>query len=223
MQQFASNPNPNRNSRSRTMLITAITLFALSGLLVGFTVGALNHPSQAQQAQPKKTSSPVAKATKETQPTQATQGKVALGCPQLGQYSTEMVADGSTTYTFAAQAIDKSIDSTPPCGHGKPIQNSGITCRLWLSSPKGVSVPNDVWTNPAALSQPLPNEVQGALAFDPSTPQVQPCQNGKGQWKFTVSPQVDHGSYVLAVLTDWEGTYANWSWTAPIKVKTANN
>src|SRR5579875_2609014 len=206
MHQIISRPRPDlapdnsSNTRSQVIVITAISLFALAGFLLGFTAGALNRPSHTAVQPP-----PV-------------EQKVRLGCP-IVNWPTDntMIADGSTNYTFTAQAVDKSIDNTTPCGKGNPVQKPGITCRLWLSKipdNKLVNIPASILGNTDTLGQQsMPGEIQGGLAYDPTTPETQMC-NDKGQatWKFTVSPSVDRGQYYIVVLTDWGGVYSNWSW-----------
>jgi hypothetical protein len=207
-------PNNSRNSRSQAIVITAISLFALAGFLLGFTTGALNRPSQTptQSQPPQKTKSIVSMQPSPTQ-TQTVQQKVRLGCPQVNwPPTTQMPADGSTSYTITAQAVDKSIDDTTACGKGKAVQKPGITCRLWLSKTDTFS--NTVLDDVDTLGQQaMSNEVQGGLAYDPTTPETQMCNNnGQATWKFTISPSVDHGKYYIMVLTDWGGVYSNWSW-----------
>src|SRR5262249_31908455 len=50
------------------------------------------------------------------------------------------------------------------------------------------------------------------LNFDATTPQVQPCNQGQGNWKFTISSTVSPGDYFIVGLTDWQGMHYNWSW-----------
>jgi hypothetical protein len=221
MHQIASRPRPDLapnnsgNTRSQVIAITAISLFALAGLLLGFTFGALNRPSHTATQPPPQKPKPIVSNQPSPTQTQTVEQKVQLGCPSLdGPWSgvPDLPADGTTSYTITAQAMDKSIDNTTACGKGKPVQKPGITCRLWLS--KTSTFPNSILGNVNALAQQtIPGEVQAGLAYDPTTPETQMCNaNGQATWKFTISPSVDHGKYFIMVLTDWGGGYANWSW-----------
>ena len=224
MHQIISRPRPDlapdnsSNTRSQVIVITAISLFALAGFLLGFTAGALNRPSHTAVQPPPQKPKPIVSQHPSPTQTQTVEQKVRLGCPIVNWPTVNtMIADGSTNYTFTAQAVDKSIDNTTPCGKGNPVQKPGITCRLWLSKipdNKLVNIPASILGNTDTLGQQsMPGEIQGGLAYDPTTPETQMC-NDKGQatWKFTVSPSVDRGQYYIVVLTDWGGVYSNWSW-----------
>jgi hypothetical protein len=217
MQQTLSKPSPNSppnngGTRAQTITITAITLFAISGLLIGFIVGAANRPKPAEE-----TGGPVQKPSPvvhQQTPTPTPQiKKQPLGCPIVDQFVTSGKADGNIVHTLKAHAVDKSA----PCLQGKPIEAPGITCKLWLSKiPKENGGKVDIgtsWKKIETLKQPMPGEIENGLLFDPATPQTQPC-NSKGQatWKFGIAPQVKQGTYYIVVLTDWDGTFANWSW-----------
>jgi hypothetical protein len=67
--------------------------------------------------------------------------------------------------------------------------------------------------HPNTFDQPFPNEIPGALIFDPATiNETQSCVQGAAQWKFTLSPSVPKGDYFLVGLTDWQGKSYNWAW-----------
>jgi hypothetical protein len=195
--------------QSRTAAFAAIVLFAFSGLISGFAVGAFVHPNFALPAHDTG-SHPVIQSNPAQTPV-ANEHPIPLGFPVIDQSSNAEVADGTTIYTLSAQAVDQSIDK----GHGKPVHQPGITCRLWLTPTNAGSpnIPPDRLTSPDTLqSSPLPGEVQG-LMFDPTTAQTQPCNaNGQGIWKYRLDPSVIPGSYYLVVLTDWQGDHYNWSW-----------
>ena len=198
------------NSQSRTVAVTAILLFALSGLISGFAVGAFVRPGFAlPSSHTTGTTSSLQK--NQTQTPTSTEQPIPLGFPVIDQASNVELADGTTAYTFSAQAVDQSIDK----GHGKPVHASGITCRLWLlpiaQSPH--DVPLDRLKSPESLQNtPLPGEVPG-LIFDQTTSQTQLCNaDGQGTWKYHLDPSVNPGQYYLVVLTDWQGMHYNWSW-----------
>src|SRR6266581_4181753 len=142
MQQMVSQPRPDitpdqpSNTRKQSLLITGITLFALSGLLVGFAVGAINRPQHPQTSsgisvspvanQQSQSLTPVATKTTQVLP---------LGYPVITQVSSPQVADGTTSYTLTAHPVDQSIDK----GHGKAVHSADITCKIWLTKEENVS------------------------------------------------------------------------------------
>lgn len=191
-------------------MITAITLFALSGLIAGFAVGAFARSPKQTQLAVKPTSAPIASQKATPTPTPQVAQAMPLGCPILQATSPE-IADGTTTYTLSAQVKDKSVSLC--ANENKSITAQGITCRLWLSKGSdNTDIPGDRLTHTNNLINPFPHEIDGGLTFDPTTPQVQPCNQGVGTWKYRIAQTVDHGSYHLMVLTDWNGQYYNWSW-----------
>ncbi len=218
MEQISYNPAANINSprgprASRGIIITAITLFALSGLLLGFTAGALARPKQAQTGTHNNDGlQPVTLQTKTTQtsPT-TTPAQIRLGCPLITADNNTLKANNTINYTLNVQAADKSAT----CLQGKPVHEAGITCKAWLikSSDDPKELPADRLLHVDGLGQPLPHEIANGLTFDPTTPQVQPCNDqGQGTWKYGVAASVDKGHYRLMVLTDWQGKFYNWSW-----------
>lgn len=200
----------NLNSQSRAIAIIALMLFALAGLLSGFAVGAFIRPAQQQLANNTSTTitpppqKQVRTPTTNTHPSRS----LPMNPPTIQQFQYSEVANGSTTYSFTAQAIDKQ---------NQVIHSQGITCKLWLTADSNVNadIPTSRLRAVDTLSSPFPEEVEGALNFTAGTPQTQPCNsNGQGQWSYTVSPSVKHGTYYLVVLLDWQGTHFNWSWIA---------
>lgn len=227
MQQTMSRPQPNmppdnQNSgpaRTQSLIITAITLFALSGLIIGFATGAVTRPQLAAKPTVAPTANTIVKQAQPT-PTQATVQPVPLGCPIIDQADQQGTADGTSTYSLQMHAVDKS----GVCAQsGKAIHQAGITCKLWLTKDHDQAVKGTeaVGNNINAVQQPIEGEVEGALLFNSGTSQTQMCDNqGQGTWKFSVSPTVKHGNYFLVVLTDWNGKYYNLSWT-PFTVQKA--
>jgi hypothetical protein len=143
-----------------------------------------------------------------------------LGWPVIGQYSPTEVANGSTTYTLSAYAVDQSIDP----GHGNPVHTSSITFKLWLvqhfptSSTFFLTVKDLQKVN--TIQNPLTGSVQGqpyaeirGLKFDPGTPQTRfSDEKGRVIWKYQISSSITLGEYNLIILTDWNGKYYNWDW-----------
>lgn len=81
------------------------------------------------------------------------------------------------------------------------------------TSNKRIDIPASTWSDLNKLQSPLAHEIANGLQFDAATPQVQPSNDqGQGTWKFGISPEVKPGTYYLVILTDWDGTYANWTW-----------
>jgi hypothetical protein len=229
MQQMVSQPRPDiapgqpGNTRKQSLLIMGITLFALSGLLVGFAVGAITRP-QHQQTTSTLSVSPVAnQQSQSASPTASKTTQVLpLGYPVITQISSPEVADGATSYTLTAHPVDQSIDK----GHGKPVQASDITCKIWLTKTDNVTTTlqnaGDRLRNVNSLSQPLPRETENALLFTGGS-QMQNCSaNGDTTWKYQVAQSVEPGVYNMVVLTDWAGQRYNWSWVR-ININKGNN
>jgi hypothetical protein len=224
MQQVVSRPGPNTtpggggNTRSQTIIITAITMFALSGLMIGFAVGAFTRPQQTSLSTPRQqTTAPAVGKTPTAVPTQVTQ-IIALGYPVIANISTAEIADGATSYTFSAHPVDQSIDQ----GHGKQVHASNITCKIWLMKDDNplatLRGANGRFHAIDTIAQPMPNEVQNALLFDGSQ-QTQPCSpDGETTWKYRVATSIDPGPYTLVVLTDWSGVRYNW-FAATVEIK----
>lgn len=199
----------NLSTPPRAVVVTAILLFALSGLISGFAVGAFVRPNFALPSHDTGTTSVVQR--NQTPATSLTQSPIPLAPPVINSFDTPEIADGTTVYTFSSQAEDQSIDKR----HGKPVHSPGITCRLWLipATQNPFNIPLDSLKSPGNLQNgSLPGEVQ-ALIFDPTTAQTQPCNpNGQGVWKYHLDPSMNPGQYYLMVLTDWQGVHYNWSW-----------
>ena len=228
MQQVASRPQPDHkgaggSTAPQAILIIAILMFALSGLLIGFAVGAFAHPA-----------SPRVTASKQNGPTRLVQSPTAtqppaiqpmpLGCPLIEITNSVYTADGTTTYTSSAQAKDKSVGTCSP--NNKPVASSGILCKLWLITriPNGQTLlfpKEDARLKHVDLTAPLTGTIQNTdfaevpgLQFDQTTPQLQQCDaQGHGSWNYKIAPTVPPGNYDLMVLTDWSsGKYFNWAW-----------
>ncbi len=222
MQQTMSRPQPNmqpdnQNSgpaRTQSLIITAITLFALSGLIIGFATGAVTRPQQAAKPTVVPTANSIVKQAQPS-PTQATTQPVQLGCPSIDQTDNSGVADGTSTHTFQMHVMG-TTDPKSCNANTKAIQSSGITCKLWLTknTDEALKGAEAVWSNINAVQQPIEGEVQGGLLFNSSTPQTQMCNSqGQAKWEFSVSPTVKHGNYFLVVMADWNGKYYNLAWT----------
>jgi hypothetical protein len=232
MQQVAFRPQQNLNGNNQTqkIVITAITLFALSGLMMGFAVGAFTRPHKQTPA--KQATMPTAIAKQPTpKPTTAPTIDVAavgIACPIINLSSAVQNADGNTNYTLSAEIQDQSTSKNNPipgCGSGKDLHAAGLTCKIWLArsqdSLRNLSSKN--FSPVSNLQNPFPGEEQGALLFTGNQQQVQPCsQTGLTSWKYTLSPTLKAGNYYLAVVADWQGTVFNWSW-AGIKIQGQGN
>ncbi len=222
--QTASSQYPNNiNQQTRKIAVVAILLFALSGLISGFAVGAFVHPKvqtgtgTGTGASGSRTT-PIAHATP-TQSTTAVVENVILDEPVInqGDYTYFQIANGSTTYTFSAQIINKNKT---------PIQASGVTCKLWLTKDGNVNailrannfaIPSTIDN----IQQPFPKEAVGAFNYIAPSQQTQPCApTGKTSWSYTISQSVAPGAYNLVVLADWKGKSFQWSWVV-IKIKKA--
>jgi hypothetical protein len=220
MQTVADRRSNNVSSQTRTIAFLAVFLFAFSGLISGFAVGAFIHPkapstgnsgSSTKPPLAQKTQAPVSTTT--VQPTK-------LGYPVIDRADYFEKVDGSTPYTFSAYAVDQAKD----LGHGNPVHAPGITCRLWLTKDGNVNsnMPPDRLRSIGSLQEPFPKEIPGALVFASDTSQVQSSNtNGRATWKYTLSSSLDSGTYYLVTLMDWNGIHYNWSWIT-ITIKKAD-
>jgi hypothetical protein len=212
MQTLSSQP-PNRISQqTRKIAVFAVLLFALSGLISGFAVGAFVHTKPGTRTGTPTSGSgttPVGQITRTVNPTIH---PVRMGDPVVTQINSFEKADGNTLYTFTAHAVDTSIDRH----HGKQIYASGITCKIWLQRIPGenaVGLPLERLKR-MDIQEPLTgDEIPNALTFSSGASQIQTTDsNGQVTWNYNISTSVDPGQYYLVVLMDWQGQYSNWSW-----------
>ena len=203
--QTLSRPNTNGlNQQSRRIAIFAILLFALSGLISGFALGAFVKPKIAglPQISSGGGTTPVVQSTRTSTPV-PTLKPVYLNPPKVDQATTREFADGQTVYTFSAHAIDRN---------GNRIHSTGITCKLWLTKNRILPERHE-WHPVSGLNMAIAGEVPNSLLFDQTTSQVQQCDaNGQATWKYQVSSSVEPGDYYLAVITDWAGVFYNIWW-----------
>jgi hypothetical protein len=208
------------------IVLTAFIFFALSGLLIGFAVGAFTRFRQPQPTGNKGTATVVVQ-TQAPKPT-ATVDVLALGgvgCPSISQVVPTELADGKTSYTFSAQAQIRDPSGRCQFTVDRPLHASGITCKLWLIQrlPKNQTLlfPKEKERlTRVELTSPLTGTIQNTdfpeiqgLRFDSNTPQTQLCTDqGQATWTYTVAPSVAPGDYDLLVLTDWQGKSMSWSW-----------
>jgi hypothetical protein len=230
MYNFNTQPeNKQRAStRSRSGTITFYTLlcFALAGLIAGFAIGGFaGHLSRGLTANAGSpiTSIPTLTGHGPNPSATATPENIFLGLPGVaaGDYSSAEKADGTTSYQFSAQIVNKA-DNTP-------ITVTDAVCRLWLTDDSqgtaaGLMDNNyAIPRNPNSFNQPFPSEVNSALGFTSASPQTQPCTaNGKTKWSYILSTAVPAGNYYLVVLADWKGIHYNWYMVA-ITVHNDNN
>lgn len=226
-----SQPQPTRSStpQAQPIIIIAITLFAFSGLMVGFTVGAFAHNRQSannsnQTIVDTNHSTPTPTPTPLPSPTTTV---ILLGCPILTNPPSN--TNGTQQYTASIQVEDKTgTTANGGCNvpQEKPITADGITCRIWLvtqDNDPNTDLRNDATQlqHPETFNQPFPHEIPNALIFEPTTQaETQPCVNGKAQWKYTLSPTLTKGNYFLVGLTDWQGQH--WNWTS-VQITVSNN
>lgn len=220
MQQVASRPKQNLNGNNQTqkIVITAITLFALSGLMMGFAVGAFTR-SHKPTATTQTVMPPALTKQPTPQPTTAPTVDVAavgISCPITSPSAISQVADGNTNYTLSAEIQDQSISKDPvPCGTGKDLHTAGLICKIWLTRNQDSlkRLAREQLSPVSNLQNPFPGEVQGAFQFTGNQQQVQPCnQTGLTTWSYTLSPTLKSGTYFLAVVADWQGQVFNWRW-----------
>jgi hypothetical protein len=214
MQQVTSQPqsNPNfragGNSRSTTILILALLLFALAGTLSGFATGAFTRPKHVQTVVVNKikSSPPTVIVRTQTPNATATPEVTKLGLPVVTQYTPSETPDNTTSYTVSAYPIDQTTGKQPHVGD--------ITCKVWLTNDDHATATllasQDKLRSLDAVSGVLPTEIQNGLTFS-STPQIQSCNaTGPTIWTYTVSSSINPGKYFLMILVDWKGNAYNW-------------
>jgi hypothetical protein len=219
MQGLTNAPGTQANQPARKIMTYTIMCFSLAGLIFGFAAGGFwgRAPHPTANTGPK-TTPPVAQHTPSpTVIATATPENILLANPNVTHISSTEKADGTTSYTFSAQALDKSTQ--------KPITATDVTCRLWLTqndtaADTALSANNfAILRNIDNLNQPLPLPIEtpGALNFTPPN-QVQPCNaNGVTTWTYTISPSIPPGTYYIYVLTDWKGRHFPW-WKSQIQI-----
>ncbi len=228
---FRSNTLPDNKQRSRSQIIvfTAFILFALSGLLIGFAVGAFTHSRQPGQPgidNTGSTSGVVQGKTPQVAPTADVLALGGLGCPSINLSTYTQLADSKASFTLSTQAQVRDKSGKCLFNIDRPLRASGITCKLWLVQriPAGqvLQFPKEKvqLSHTELLSSPLTGTIQHTdfpeipgLHFDNATPQTQLCNDqGQAKWNYTVLPSVAPGDYDLVILTDWQGKSLNWSW-----------
>jgi len=201
--QHIAKPTPDRgNTQTQSVLITALFLFALAGGIMGFAVGAFAHSRQGQQ-QTDTNIKPTQPAKTQPSPTvTASQTPEPLDFPAFSEIT------APTTTTSGIYTLQAKLKAT-----GMPLYADGITCRIDLIKKEGgqrkPKFDESQLLVPNAIDAPLKEEVAG-FQFD-GTPQVQPCKQGKGYWKVTVSPGLPEGTYFIVAITNWKGILYNWS------------
>ena len=202
------------SSKSRSIAIIAVVLFAISGLISGFSVGAFIHPKSAPTDTGLATQPPTTQQTPTASKTPHTQHPFVLGEPQIVNYTYAEAANNSSSYTFTGQVVNSS---------GHPVYKDGITCKIWLTkngnTPAVINANDFQWLKTIATIQgPSPQEVVGGLNFSTATPQTQLCStSGNTSWNYTVSSSVGPGIYFIVLLTDWDGIHYNW-YSAGVKI-----
>jgi hypothetical protein len=219
-------------------VFTAFALFALSGLVIGFAVGAFVQVHRAGQVATTNRQSAILPSQKKTPQTALAVDVLAqggLGCPTINLSAFVQVADGKTSTMASTQAQIRDKSGKCLFNVDRPLHASGITCKLWLVQriPAGqvLQFPKaqEQLTHVEMLGSPITGtiqhtdfpEIQG-LNFDAATPQTQLCnEQGQAKWNYTVLPSVPPGNYDLVILTDWQGKSLDWSWI-DIQIKKAN-
>ncbi|GHO83075.1 hypothetical protein [Dictyobacter formicarum] len=222
MQQLVKSQKTGGNTQIQTIMITAITLFALSGAILGFAVGAFTHPHSAQpvtntSGNNKKPTQVVVSKTPTATPTAATAQALPLGCPGIG---TGYNLDGSITITLIAK---HKVAGQCDLNAEKNITSDGITCRIILTKAKdGLPVIDDtdraLFKDTANYSGTFPHEITPGLVISNGAPLTQPCVQGQAAWTLTLSPTLEKGNYYIVGLTG-NGTYFNYSWSTQLQKK----
>ena len=238
MQTLSGRRSNGLSPHSRRIAVLAIILFALSGLISGFAVGAFVRPKSNTTIHNNGGNSitPIAQQTTTVTPV-ATIRPQTIRVQSVDGYTYTEVPNG-TTYTLTAHL-------KPVLGADEqPVHATNLTCKLWLISripdDQGVFVPSDTAKNIQAINEPftiqgatkdtltpIPGitypEIQQGLTFDSGTPQTHMCNtDGEVTWRYQVSSSATPGKYNLVLLYDWSGKHWTWYW-ANIVIKAANS
>src|ERR1700722_13334112 len=155
MQTLSGRRSNGLSPQSRRIATFAIILFALSGLISGFAVGAFVRPKIGGVGSTGGNGiSPIVQQTRTTTPVSAIKPQ-KMGFPKVDHYSYREFADGQTFYLFSAHAIDTS---------GNRLHVTGITCKLWLTRQQVVPQHNE-WSPVEALNNPVTGEIPISLLF----------------------------------------------------------
>jgi hypothetical protein len=220
------NQRGSSSQRPAKIALYTILCFSLAGLIAGFALGGFTGRAPSAHSGgsgPAITRTPSIVAHSPNPSATRVPENVLLGVPLVGagDYTGSEKADGTTTYTFSAQIVNKAGNT--------PITATDVTCRLWLTedaNAMAAALSNNNYAlprTPSSFDQPFPHETANALNFAPSSPQTQPCSaQGKTSWTYTLAPSLHHGTYFLAVLADWKGIHYNWA-MVEISVSKGNN
>ncbi len=237
MQTLSNQRSNGLSPQTRRIAVFAIILFALSGLISGFAMGAFVRPkiggtgnnggnNIAPITQQSKTATSLAGPSPQTIRVQSVDG-----------YTFTEVPNG-TTYTLTAH-----LKPVSGADH-QPVHATNLTCKLWLIArlpeDQGVYVSSDIAKNVSTINEPITSqgaplddpttpipgtsypEILQSLNFDNATQQTHICNTqGEVTWRYQVSPSVTPGKYMLVVLYDWSGKHWSWYWV-DITIKSAN-
>lgn len=219
MQQSVKPQKTGGNSQYQSIIITAITLFALSGAILGFTIGAFTHPRAPQQVANNNNNDnnkPAAKPTTAVKPTATPTPSVVsqpVGCPGMNTTSN---IDG-ITFTITLAVKNKVQGTCDPAKEPNMI-NDNVTCHIWLAKAKDDQHPvieqadENLFNKPESFATPFPSEVPNGLVFSNGASQTQMCKQGQANWSVSLSPTLAKGKYFIVGLTSW-GVFYNWSWS----------
>lgn len=210
MQEWVDPQRVNAYQPARNIMMYSILCFSVAGLIFGFVAGGFVGRSPRTANTASKTTLPIVHHTPTpTVIASPTPENVVLGNPLVTHISTTEKADGTTSYTFSAQAVSKDTKT--------PITVTDVTCKLWLTQDNtaedaALATGNyAVLRTVADLSQPLPLETVGAMNFTAPSTSVQPCAaNGNTTWTYTLSSTLTPGTYYIYVLSDWKGRHFPW-------------
>ena len=224
--QTASRQHPNAlGQQSRKIAVIAILLFAFSGLISGFAVGAFVRPkfSTGTTSHTGSGITPVVQITKSTS-SNTQPHPVEFSYPRIDYFDNVEKADGNTFYTFSAH-LSNVVNN-----NGLPVRATDLTCKLWLiqriPDQTILELDSNVLKDTNAIQNPLTGTANGhtfpevpGLNFGSSAPQIHSCTTyDQATWKYQLSTSVLPGDYDLVALFDWQGIHYNWSW-ANIQIK----
>jgi hypothetical protein len=188
MQTLSGRRSNGLSPQSRRIATIAILLFALSGLISGFAVGAFVRPKIAGFGNSSNNNIGTIIQQTKTVPPVATIRPQTIRFASVDGYEAGEVSNG-TIYTLTAHL-------QPVLGaNGQPVSATDLTCKLWLiprvPGDQGVYIPSDIARNVADINQPftiggatLPDltpipgvtyqEIANGLNFTEGTSQTQP-------------------------------------------------
>lgn len=222
MQQFVRSQKPGGGTQVQTVMITAITLFALSGAILGFAVGAFTRPhstaptTNTSNNNKKQTPVVVAKTPSPTTTTVAAQ-PIPQGCPRI---VTTYSLDGTITLNLIAKQKTPGSNCDPD--KEADLTSNGITCRIFLAKADGDHPLLDgsdetLFKDTTKYSSSFPHELTGLSVVNGGS-LTQPCVQGKATWTLKLADTLAKGKYYIVGVTG-NSPFYNFSWSGQLSTE----